>query len=310
MQTEKFNQTMSDSTEIAVTRWIPEGDAKAVVVMVHGMLEHSLRYDRVGCMLAESGFVFSAHDMRGHGKTAFTAQQKGSGDFGVLARKDGFNKVVSDLNEIIGKIKEDFPGKKIVLFGHSFGSFVSQAYIERYNPSVDACVLCGSSGPMKIAKSGKRFVNFMLIFHGREFKSSFAQKVIFSRFLKRIPNVKTGFEWLSANTANIDMYLNDSWCGGVASLGFFHDMFSGIIDVHKPENMKKIPSDLPIFIISGEEDPVSNYGETVKNLAEIYKANGAKSVELKLYAGDRHEILNEKDGDDVLGDVEKWISSL
>ena len=106
MQMENFFQTMNDGTEIAVNRWKPDNDEdiKAVIQLSHGMLEHSLRYDRLGSILAEQGYVLNAHDHRGHGRTAQNAEQKGVGMFGKLANKDGFNKVVSDLDEVILKV--------------------------------------------------------------------------------------------------------------------------------------------------------------------------------------------------------------
>ena len=134
MQMENFFQTMNDGTEIAVNRWKPDNDEdiKAVIQLSHGMLEHSLRYDRLGSILAEQGYVLNAHDHRGHGRTAQNAEQKCVGMFGKLANKDGFNKVVSDLDEVILKLKSDFPGKKVILLSHSFGSFVAQSYMEKF----------------------------------------------------------------------------------------------------------------------------------------------------------------------------------
>src|SRR5574344_594534 len=132
MKTEHFFQTMSDGTEIAVNRWIPDGEIKGIVQLSHGMTEHSLRYDTFGKILAQEGFVFNAHDHRGHGKTAERAEEKGTGTFGYLADKNGFEKVVEDLHEVIEQAKKEYPGKRVMLIGHSFGSFVAQSFIEKY----------------------------------------------------------------------------------------------------------------------------------------------------------------------------------
>lgn len=312
MQTKNFYQTMKDGTEIYVNRWLPDegDDVKAVIVLSHGMLEHSLRYDRVGSELAEKGYVFSAHDHRGHGRTAYNAEQKGTGEFKVLAKKDGFNKVESDLEEMIEKAKADFPGKKIVLLGHSFGSFVSQAYIERNSGKIDGCILCGSAGPRNAAVSAGLFISaLMLPFHDYNTESEFLQKLAYSGYFKRIPEKKNGFEWISKSEMNQEMYMNDSWCGGTASFEFFRDMFKGLKDIHKPKNMKKISADLPIFLIAGGDDPVGGYGKTLENLVSIYKKNGVKEVELKIYEGYRHEILNEEISDKVIDDMAGFIEN-
>ena len=136
MRTEKFFQTMNDGTEISVNRWLPDSDdqIKAVIVLSHGMLEHSLRYDRVGSELAEKGFVFNAHDHRGHGRTAYNAEQKGKGEFGLLDKKDGFNKVVNDLAEIIDRVKTDFPSLSLKNILHQFQP-VSCAEVQVLSPS-------------------------------------------------------------------------------------------------------------------------------------------------------------------------------
>lgn len=312
MQTEKFFQTMKDGTEIAVNRWIPENeeDIKAVIVLSHGMLEHALRYDRIGSDFADKGFVFSGHDHRGHGRTAFNAEQKGTGEFALLSKSDGFNLVVSDLEEIIGKVKADFPGKKVILLGHSFGSFVAQAFIERAGKIIDGCVLSGTSGPRRSAVRGGLFVtSLMMLFHKKNYKSIALQKMAFKGYNDRFGEIKTGLEWLSKSESNIEMYMNDSWCGGVATLGFFRDIFKGLNDIHKKNNMKKIPPSLPILFVTGEEDPVGDYGKTIRALASDYKNNGVKVVDTKFYEGYRHEILNEEISERVMDDIVSWIGS-
>ena len=82
--------------------------------------------DRLGSVLAENGYILNAYDFRGHGKSAENAISAGYGTFGKIANKDGFNIAIEDLKEIIQGVKNDFPGKKVILLGHSFGSFVSQ----------------------------------------------------------------------------------------------------------------------------------------------------------------------------------------
>ena len=312
MQSKSFFQTMKDGTEIAVTRWIPDDEEKikGLIQLSHGMMEHSLRYDKIGSIFAENGFVFSAHDHRGHGKTAYTAEQKGTGTFGKLSDKDGFNIVTEDLKEIIGKLKEDFPNKNTILMGHSFGSFVAQNFIELYGNEISGCILCGSAGPRKAAVGFLRFVTSLAIsFKGRNFRSALIRNLAFTGYNKKIPEVITGIEWLSRNPQNVDLYLKDAWCGGTATLSFYRDLTAGLSLIHKNSSMKNIPKALPIFIIAGEEDPVGGYGKNLKKLKNIYLKNGMTKIELKLYPLDRHEIFNEEDGENAVSDVIDWISA-
>ncbi len=104
------------------------------------------------------------------------------------------------------------------------------------------------------------------------------------------------------------MYMSDAWCGFLMTTEFYHEMFRLLLSIHNAKNMKKISENLPVYIIAGKEDPVGNYGKTVTDLYNIYKNNGIKNLELKLYENDRHELFNEKDHDTVVSDCLNWIN--
>lgn len=309
MQIEKFMQKMNDGTEISVNRWIPEENEniKAVVVFSHGMQEHALRYDRIGSEFAAHGYLFSAHDHRGHGKTAYYAEANGTGMFGKLADKNGFEKTTSDLDEIIDEVKKDYPGKKIVLFGHSFGSIVAQNYIEQHGDKISACILCGTTGPNGKAFTGKIFTAVECALHGKNYKSEFCQNIAFGSYNKKFKDENDPLSWLSKSQANRMMYRNDSWCGGISTVSFFNDLSGGLLKIHSAKNLRKIPLELPVLAVYGSDDPVGNYGKSIEKLLEIYRKNGMKNVSSKIYEGDRHEILNEDNSDEILSDIFNWI---
>lgn len=310
METKSFFVTMRDGTEISVNRWIPEGEVKGIIHLSHGLAEHSLRYDRLGSILAENGFVFEAHDHRGHGKTAQKAVEKENGAFGFLSETDGFTKVVDDLHELILKLKEEYPGKKTFLIAHSFGSFVGQSYIENYGDTLDGCILSGTAGPRKtLVSSGKIIANIVQLLCGKKHVSKLLNQLSFGSYNKKVPNQKTEFDWLSANETNVNMYMNDKWCGFIPTAGFFADMLSGLSRIHKAKNIKQIPLALPIFLIVGKDDPVGNYSKTVEKLSQIYKKIGIKDVELKIYEGDRHELYNDNHKETVESDTVSWLNA-
>lgn len=313
MQTKSFTMKMEDGFEIALNRWIPnEGtEVKGVVQLHHGLAEHSMRYDRLGSILAENGYILNAYDMRGHGATAELSEKNGTGLFGKLADKDGFNRVIEDLHEIITSLKNEFKDKKIILFGHSFGSFVSQGFIEKYGTEIDGCILCGTSGPKKnLAFFGKIAVNIVKLFRGGDSIVPALDKLSFGSYNKRIKNPKTENDWLSTNETNIELYEMDKWCGFKLRTSFFRDITSGLLQIHSKKNIKNIPNELPVFLIYGCEDPVGEYGKSVNKLYDIYKKKGMTNVSIKGYEGDRHEILNEHDKEKVENDVISWISQI
>lgn len=311
MKTKNFSLKMNDGTEIFVNRWEPDApeQIKAIVQLHHGLAEHSMRYDRLGSVLAENGYVLNAYDMRGHGKTAETAENNGSGLFGQLKKEDGFSAAVEDLAFIIDSYKNEYPDKKIILLGHSFGSFVSQSYIEKYGDKIDGCILCGTSGPqIPLAKFGHLVCKIVMGIKGGDSKVPFLTKLFFGSFNKKIENPATPDDWISANELNREMYSMDKWCGFPLTTSFFYDITEALCTIHKSKNIKKIPTTLPILFIYGEDDPVGGYGKTIKKLRDIYLKNGIKDVQLKSYENDRHEIFNEDDKEVVEKDVIEWLN--
>lgn len=313
MQIKSFFQTMSDAQEIKINRWVPdsEEEVKGIVVLNHGLAEHSMRYDRLGSILVENGWILNAHDMRGHGATAENAVAKNKGLFGKLADNDGFNRVIEDLKEIIESIKKEYPDNKIILLGHSFGSFVSQGFIEDYGNLIDGCILCGTAGPRNgTVAIGKLFVDTVSLFNNSDKIVPLLGKIAFGNYNAHIKNPLSENAWLSRNELNVRMYEDDKWCGFPLTVSFYVDMMKGLKYIHKPNNIKKIPVDLPILFIYGTEDPVGSYGKTIESLFAIYKSNGIKNVQLKAYKDDRHEIFNEVDKENVETDVINWLCNL
>ncbi len=313
MKVNSFSLKMNDGCEIFLNRWEPDTpeDIKGVVQLHHGLAEHSMRYDRLGSVLAENGYVLNAYDMRGHGKTAETAIAKGEGRFGQLARKNGFETAVEDLAFIIESLKKDFPDKKIVLLGHSFGSFISQSYIEKYGTKIDGCILCGTSGPqIPLATVGKIVAKIVRAFKGPDATSKFLTKLTFGSYNKHITNPQTADDWISLNELNRQIYAMDKWCGFPLTVSFFVDITTALSTIHKKKNMKAVPAELPVFFIYGKEDPVGGYGKTIEKLYDIYQKNGVKNLQIKGYENDRHEIFNEDDKETVEKDVLQWLSDV
>lgn len=305
MKKETVFVEMSDGKKVALHTWIPEGDVKAVVQLSHGMAEFAMRYDRFASLCAENGIAFYGHDHRGHGETAANLNE-----LGYLADKDGFQRVVLDVHEMVMKAHKDFPDKPVFLFGHSFGSFVTQSFIEQFGKDITGCVICGSAGPrLPLTRAGHFMAGFIKFFTGAKKRSNFIDNLAFGSYCTHIPEANNGFEWLSRDTEEVKKYMDNPYCGFKCTNEFFYDFFGGLCTIHKKSNMKKIPLDLPVFIISGEEDPVGDWGKTVPQLHAIYKENGIKDLTMKLYPGSRHELLNEINHEEVEKDVLDWISA-
>lgn len=286
----------ADGIEISYRRWLPAGDPKAIVQVAHGASEHSERYDRFARFLTERGYAVYADDHRGHG---LTAKITGVGKSGP----GGWNAMVDDLRELANVARADIGDVPLVLFGHSMGSFLAQLFIQRYGGEIDGVVLSGSSGGLAAIADTVAMLESM---------PADEPAPIFGPLNAPFEPARTPFDWLSRDEAEVDKYVADPMCGDdhPLTIGFVVDMMRGGMDTWKPENEATVPKDLPILLITGEADPVSEGGKTVRELEARYKANGVKDVTGLYYPEARHELLNETNRDDVQNDVGEWLDRI
>ena len=293
----------SDGKKVNVYCWDKTKTPKAVVQIFHGMAEHAGRYEEFANFLNSNGIVVYANDHRGHGKTS--ASEKELGYLG----KDGFNRVVMDEIEISMYIKDKYPEIPLFIFAHSLGSFVAQDYITRL-PNIEGVILCGSAAQVGFEfRLSKLIAYIQMKLIGEEAKSNLLHKLGFLWFNKRIPNAKSLLAWLSSDDEEVNKYIRDKHCGFVCTASFYYYLSNALIGMYNKNKLSKIDNTLPIFIISGEEDPVGKYGKRVVQLHDIYIKMGIKNVKLRLYKDMRHEILNERNRQIVFEDVLYWVEN-
>ena len=302
----QFSFLSADSkTMINVTGFIPQGEVAGCVQIAHGINEYGFRYKDFMCFLAENGYAVFANDHLGHGKSI-----AGEEDRGYFADKDGWFTVVADMKTLRDIIKKEYPDKKIILFGHSMGSFLSRTYLIKYPDDFDAAIICGTGQQNSVlVAAGEVLANTESGRKGRRHHSRRLNDTIFGGYNKRIAYPKTEFDWLSRNEKNVEDYINDPLCGGIPTVGLLEDMMSGIKFVKKSENIEKMNKDIPVLFIAGQDDPVGDYGKGVKRAYEKFKKAGIKDLSISLYKHDRHELLNEVDKDIVYKDIIDWINT-
>ncbi len=300
-----FTYTSSDGTEIYVYKWAPKEDVRGVVQISHGMAETAARYERFAKVLNQNGFIVYVNDHRGHGKTAGNVES-----LGYLGDDDGFNLLIQDIGKLSVIIKEENPGLKLYLFSHSMGSFAAQRYIMDYKDKIDGLVLSGSNGEQGFTLTvAKTIAKIEMMIRGRKAKSKLMNTLSFGAYNKKFKPEKTGSEWLSRDEDEVQKYIEDPYCGTIFPTSFYYDFLGSLQYIEDKDNFKKIPKDLPILIISGDEDPVGDFGKGLKKLYTRYKEAGVKDLEIKLYPGARHEILNESNRDEVMNDVVNWLKN-
>jgi alpha-beta hydrolase superfamily lysophospholipase len=305
----------SDGTRLFLRRWFSRqegaGKPRAVLHIVHGMTEHSLRYERLARYLTAAGIEVWAADHRGHGKTAdLTINAPGTGGLaGHCADKDGFSLVTGDVESITGEIKKQYPGLPCFLMGHSWGSFIVQNYIEQYSTTdLAGCILSGTRGPggFKI-RAGVPLLTLLAVLWGQRNGSALVRAAADGAYNKSFRPNRTPFDWISRDEQEVDIYADDPCCGNLCSSGFYRDMIRGLSRIHRKEAMEKIRADLPVYIFSGSADPVGDMGNSPAALVNMYRTMGIRDLEFVLYPDARHETLNETNREEVMENLKDWI---
>lgn len=297
-----FSFCTPDGVEIFVYRWLPANEIKAAVNIVHGMAEHAGRYDRFAGMLAGRGYAVYAMDLRGHGRTAGNSALIGE------TGPDGLNRMVSDMHRLSEIIREENSVAPLFLFGHSMGSFLVQNYIARYGRELQGAILSGAAGPAGILTGLGRVVAYLEMLRiGKRGKSGLLYGLSFGSFNRQFRPVRTGFDWLSREETEVDKYIADPFCDGLFPAYFFYELFEFWRQIHRPEELKKVPVNLPLYFFSGTRDPVGGNARGVKKLIDKYRKSGMKDLSLKLYEDGRHEMLHEINRDVVAADITCWL---
>ena len=298
----EFEFLADDCARLLARRWLPEGRPRAVLQIAHGLTEHSARYARLAAALNAAGYGVYAHDLRGHGPTAAPAE------LGHFADEGGWEKVVGDLWTLNRLIAAEQPGTPIVFLGHSLGSFLARDFIAEHSDAIASVALSGSSGkPPVIATLGRLIAREERLRLGKRGKSDPIFAMWFGDFNKPFKPTRTAFDWLSRDEKEVDAYVADPLCGFPFTVQLAIDVLDALPRATGRENLARIRKDLPIYVFSGERDPV---GATIKGLIADLNAAGFTRLTTRIYPGARHETLNETNRDEVTSDLIAWLDGV
>lgn len=297
-------KSVSGLSDIYVRSWLPEnGQVKAVFQMSHGMAEHCDRYNWFAEKLCDAGYAVFLNNHLGHKNSV-----KNDDMLGFFGEKDGWKNLVGDMRKTTEIAKKEFPDVPVIVFGHSMGSFICRAYTSQYK-DVNGAIYCGTGGPNPAAGAGIAVAKAIGKIKGVMYRSPLIDKMAFGTYNKRFPG-RTPFDWLTKDNKIVDKYIDDKYCGFMFTTAGYKDLFSALSFVSKNEWVQKVSNDLPILLVAGADDPVGAYGDGVKKVYDMLKATGHNKAEIKLYDGDRHEILNELDRDKVVEDIIKFADKI
>lgn len=301
---EEFYYGSADGiSRIHAVVWKPEGEPLMAIQIVHGMQEFIDRYDEFARFLAEKGYLVCGEDHLGHGESV-----PEGGSYGFFCSREPERVIVDDTHRLSQLIRNSYGAIPIILFGHSFGSFITRDYLARFGKELKACILSGTGYmPENLRALASAICKVQRLFLGDKHEARMLNKMGFGSYLSRIDNPRTPQDWLSYNTESIDLYRADKRCMFCFTLNGFATLFALLKRVNDKRLMADIPHDLPIYMAAGKEDPVGGYGVDVEKLYHVYKDEIGLNVELKLYDGMRHELHNEPGRQAVYEDYLAWI---
>ncbi len=284
--------------------YIPDDEVKAVIVIHHGMAEHQERYRGFIEFLTANGIAVFMHDMANHGKSNQNFEETG-----YFGEKDGYKFLVKDLKTTFDRAKAAYPDKKIIAMGHSMGSFITRCFTAWYaDAGFAGAIYMGTGGSNPAAAAGDILSAFLAKMQGSKHKSKFIDKMTFGTYNKNFEG-RTGFDWLTRDDKIVDRYISDDYCGFLFTVQGMNDLIKLNINANSPEWYNSVPKDIPILVISGEMDPVGNYGAGLREVHTKLLESGHSQAQLKLYEGGRHEILNEINKDEVYADILAFVEN-
>lgn len=299
-----YFQSSTGRTSIHALKCVPDSKPRAVVQIAHGIAEHIDRYRPFMEFLADNGFVAAGNDHLGHGKSIRVPEEQG-----FFAEKDGWWRVVDDMDKLHDIMSKEYPELPYVLFGHSMGSFLTRTYLIKHPDKYDGVILSGTGHQSPaLVLGGNAAASVMAKLNGAMGDGAKLDSLAFGTYLNKIENPRTKFDWLSRDAEQVDKYIADPLCGFVGKIGLYRDMMQGIKFITDKKNIAQMNKEKPVYFMSGNGDPVGDYGKGVERAYNAFCDAGLHDVFMRLYPGGRHEMLNETNKEQVYQDILSWLN--
>ena len=308
MVTSNFTFLSNDGkTAVHAVKWTPDsGEYSAILQITHGMVEFIERYIPFAEFLTTKGYMVVGHDHIGHGQSVVT--QEG---WGYFCEGNPSDIVVEDMHKLRTLIQEENPGVPYFMLGHSMGSFMLRKYLATHNEKLRGAIIMGTGFiPENMTSLALKLTAVVAKLRGSRHRSKLIQSLAFGADYKGFDMTGEHPEnsWLTKDVDIVKAYYNEPRCTFMFTVNGYKGLFEAVNFSCNPENAAKIPKKLPLFIVSGEQDPVGGLGKGVKDVYDMYKETGMHDLTYKLYENDRHEILNETDKQVVFEDLLAWMN--
>lgn len=303
MRKDFIQLTQTDGHVIKIQHYISNEQTKGNFLLLHGMAEHYERYDSFASFLTSHGFDVYLYSHRGHGTDLPESE------LGFFGPENGYRLVIEDAISILTEIRRISPNLPLFLMGHSMGSIITRNVIQEYQ-DLDGVILCATANPHTyVTYAGLVLATLTGYKKTPQKKSPFLDQTMFGTSLYKKLNKRTKVDWLCTDEAQVDQYIKDPYCGFVCSKSFYHDLLMLTLHATMPKRILKTDNSIPLFLISGDQDPVGGFGKDVTRLIQFYRNHGYQ-VESKLYPNLRHEILNEPCKETIMEDILAFLNPL
>ncbi len=299
--TEYTFPSVNEIDTIHCREWAPEGTPKAVLLVVHDMAEHMGRYEDLASYMTENGILVVGHDQIGHGKSSAPE------DRGYFGPKSGWLGMIYDVEEHRKVIASRHPGVPVFVLGNSMGSYIARIYMSEFGDDICGAVIMGTAGSRKTVKMEASLIEATRKFKGDRFISPMAARLVFGHCLDRIPDHKTVCDWLTRDDEEVKRYMEDPACGFTFTAAGFSDLFRLLTYMGSERCYGDTVTDIPVLVISGEEDPMGSFGKGPEEYYEKMLSLGCGKISLKLYPGMRHDILHELGKEEVYADIRDFV---
>lgn len=280
---------------------IEENIPKAILQISHGMCEFFDRYLNFAEYLTNHGILVCGNDHLGHGECDLQ---------GYFSENEGYVHLCEDVHCVTKEVKKMYPNTPHILHGHSMGSFIARNYLSKYARELDGCIIMGTGGSNPLSHIAISLAKRIKKRKGDMHRSAFLNKMAFGAYNKHFKETGNEFDWLSRDEKVVLDFEKNPRCNYVLTVSAFHDLLMLQCTANDNGWYETVPKDLPILLVSGDMDPVGDYGKGPKEVYDKLKKAGVSDVQIKLYPDFRHEILNEIGKEEVYEDVLEFIEKV
>lgn len=284
MKTEIIEFAGYNGTTLPAVLWQPGGEVKAVLQIAHGMTEHIGRYELFAADLCGQGVAVAGFDLRGHGKN--------SGDSNVAScGEGGWNASIEDMRLFFELLDQRFPGVPHYMLGFSLGSFLLREYLGKYPDGIAGAIIAGTGHqPGWLLSIMMGIVKGQIKKAGYDQTTDLVRQLSFGTYNQKFKPNRTTADWLCSDEAELNQYLADPLVRKDISGGLFYELLGSM----KRTGKACAYGSMPILLISGQNDPVGDFGKGVQTIYNHMKKSRMENVTIHLLPNARHDLFHEE----------------